>query len=223
MTQVEMKREPYVLRIAGILCLFNIPIILFLILNNYFIERIIGMILISLVTQYGLATYISNLLYFHHKNIVENMVKIESSIVLKKIYIVYIIVYFIFYCVLLYLLAQKGTDAKYISYLIQIMCFLAMPIWTNSGNPFPCYIGDKNFIYGNIQVKINDIDRYEVVIVKKYKKQKRDKIQLKIFPITGKEILVINSSFSYKLVEEIEKIFENRYINKKMKQYGMQQ
>lgn len=219
-TQGEMKREPYVLTIAGILCLLNIPLVMFITFNNYSLWRIIGLVFISVVTQFSLAMYISKLLYFHHKKIVENMIKIEPPLIIKRMKIAYVIFYFGFYCVLLYLLTQRDTYVNNIG----LFCFwyaLYLPTWTRQGSLPICYIGDKNFIYGNIQVKIDDIERYEVKTLKKYKNKKREKIQLKIFHKIEKEIVVLDNSFSYILIEELEKILEKRYIDEKMKEYGL--
>jgi hypothetical protein len=221
MTQIEMKRDPYLFTIAGILCLFNIPIILLLTLNNYSIWHILGLIVISVATQFCLAGYISNLFYFHHKSIVENMVKLEPSPFIKRIKITSIIMFLGFYCVFLYLLTQKGTDIKNILPILNMMNIMYLPYLVTQGNLRSCYIGDKSFIYGPIQVKVDDIERYEIKTLKKYKGQKTDKIQLKIFPKTGKEIVVFSSPFSYKLIEELDKVFEKRYIDEKMREYDL--
>lgn len=221
MTQIEMKRDPYAFKIAGILCLFNIPIILFFTVNNYSIRRIIGLVLISVMTDFILAMYISNLLYFYHKSIVENMVRIEASPFIKKVKVISAIWGFGFYCVLLYLLTQKGTSTENIIPILNMMNLMYLPYLFKQGGFCSCYLGDINFIYGNVQVKVDDIERYEVKTLKKYKNQKRDRIQLKIFPRAAKEIVVLNSSLSYKLIEALDKIFEERYIEEKMKEYGL--
>ena len=216
-----MKRDPYAFKIAGILCLFNIPIILFFTVNNYSIWRIIALIFILVMTDLILAMYISNLLYFYHKSIVENMVKIESSPLTKKVKVISFIWSFGFYCVLLYLLTQKDTSTESIMPIINMMNLMYLPYLLKQGNFCSCYIGTINFIYGSVQVKVDDIERYEVNTLKKYRNQKKDRIKLKIFPKNAKEIVVFDSSLSYKLIEALDKIFEERYIEEKMKEYGL--
>lgn len=213
-----MKREPYGFKIAGILCLFNIPVILFFTVNNYSIWRITGLILVTVVIQFMLAIYISNLLYFYHKSIVENMVKIKPTPLTKTLGIISPVWCLAFYYVFLYLLTQRGSN---IEDIIPILNTVYLPYLLRQGTFCSCYIGDKNLIYGNIQVKLADIETYEIKTKKKYKNGKRDRIQLKILPKNGKEILVLDSSFSYKLIEELDKVFEQRFIDEKMKEYGL--
>lgn len=221
MTQIEMKRDPYLFKIAGLLCLFNIPIILFFAVSNYSIWRILGLIFISVMANFILAVYISNLIYFYHKSIVENMVKMEPSPLIKKINVICAILSFGFYCFLLYLLTQKGRSAENVIPMLNMMNLMYLPYLFKQGNFCPCYLGNINFIYGNVQVKVDDIERYEIKVLKKYKNQKRNRIQLRIFPRAAKEIIVFDSSLSYKLIGELDRVFEERYIEEKMKEYGL--
>lgn len=214
------KDNKNIIWISLILCIFNLPIIIYSIIGKYSIIRFILIIVIIVFTQFYLAYLINRMIFIKHFKIIDNGKRIVCSDFRNKLIIVTYVFYVTIYYISLFIIMSNSYYSGSLS-LININIINLLNIF-NAQKIFHVYKGKKYFLYGDILIKNEEILYYDIKTIKKYKKDRRDKIRLTLHIKGGKDIVVYDSDMAYEIKEFIEEIYEERYIKEKMKEYGLE-
>lgn len=194
--------------ILGLLLCVNLPFVILVCKDKYKITILLLVILYVLMLQLVGAIIISNYIFKHYFKIVDNGQEVNSS--MNKRYKIVLIMLLIIICLVFpyMIFHEKFSVGIFWIYLFNILSFVQSET----------YIGKNYILYRNTIIKIDDILIYSVITKKKYKNNKKDKIQLKLKLINSglESILIYNSKLSYSLKDKLDKWHEKKFVEEKM-------
>ncbi|SHH89172.1 hypothetical protein [Clostridium grantii] len=221
MNLIEIKKDKRnILNIILILSIVNLPIFIYSIMGKYSVFRFVFIIAIVILTEIFLAIFINDMIFKRYFKAIDNAEKIISSKARNRIMIVGYVLYLAFYYYILFSIMSDSDyffTSTFILYINIMNCFNIF----NGQNILNVYKGDTYLLYANRIIENEKIYNYEVKILKKYKKDKKDKIQLTINIKGQADLVVFYSGIAYKIKDIIDGLYEERFIEEKMKEYGV--
>ncbi|GAA0176629.1 hypothetical protein SH2C18_00160 [Clostridium sediminicola] len=216
----EMKKDnKSILIIALILSIFNLPLVIYFIKGQYSVFRTIMIITIIILNQLILSSFIKDFIFIKHFKIIDNAKRITCSNFREKLIMVSYTSYIGFYYILLFFIMVNSDYSGGIALLyVNIMNLTNL---LNGQKTFNVYKGDNYFLYGERLIENREILYYDVKTVKKYKKNKKDKITLTIHIKGVQDLVILDSKMAYKIQDVIKEICDDRFVEDKMKELGL--
>jgi hypothetical protein len=189
-------------------------------MGKYSIFRFVFIIAIVILTEIFLAIFINDMIFIRYFKAIDNGEKIISSKSRNRLMMVGYVLYLGLYYFCLFSIMSNSDytlPAPFILYINIMNCFNIF----NGQNILNVYKGDTYLLYANRIIENEKIYNYEVKILKKGKKDKKDKIQLTINIKGQADLVVFYSRMAYKIKDIIDGLYEERFIEEKMKEYGV--
>lgn len=175
-----MKKDKKVAyTVLGVLCVFNLPLILYLVVENYQTFRLICIIVYIVVNHFFLVFFINKIFFVYNFKRMDNGQKIyffkNGKFISKVQYTVYVVMYYIF---VINIFIDGYYDIMWS--ILFYSCLLNMYAAFLGRSFLDFYYSDNYLFYSDRLIEKDNIVDYDINTMKKGKKGTKDKIKLKI-------------------------------------------